>query len=98
MTYGSSDSVAASLRTGVGGRLNVDVRRNREYLPHATNKSGSCDVSHEAEVCYASGTLISFFFNSFVILTFSRMRVWKFQKFYNSYFIASPQLHENIKN
>ncbi|XP_011500917.1 PREDICTED: peroxidase-like [Ceratosolen solmsi marchali] len=53
--YGSSNNIAASLRAGVGGRLVVNVNKNREYLPHATNKSNSCDISNEAEICYASG-------------------------------------------
>ena len=55
LVYGSSDDVAASLRAGVGGRLNVDIRTNREWLPAATNKSAACDLDHEAQVCYMSG-------------------------------------------
>ncbi|OXU24803.1 hypothetical protein TSAR_007677, partial [Trichomalopsis sarcophagae] len=53
--YGSSDAVAASLRAGVGGRLITDVRGNREWLPQATNKSGTCDIYGDADVCYTSG-------------------------------------------
>nr|UCR61002.1 peroxidase [Aphelinus asychis] len=55
LIYGSSDQVAAGLRTGIGGRLITDVRGNREWLPKATNASASCDVFGETDVCYASG-------------------------------------------
>ncbi|XP_029047314.2 peroxidase [Osmia bicornis bicornis] len=55
LVYGSSDQVANSLRAGAGGRLNVDVRDNREWLPAATNKSQSCDNTDYDEVCYQAG-------------------------------------------
>ncbi|XP_043257437.1 peroxidase-like isoform X2 [Colletes gigas] len=55
LVYGSSDQVAASLRAGVGGRLNVDVRHNREWPPAATNKSQVCDTTEPDEVCYQTG-------------------------------------------
>ncbi|XP_043462136.1 peroxidase-like [Leptopilina heterotoma] len=52
LVYGSSNDVAASLRAGVGGRLVVEVRGNREWLPSAQNRS----ACHEgAQVCYRSG-------------------------------------------
>ncbi|XP_076625246.1 peroxidase [Colletes latitarsis] len=55
LVYGSSDQVAASLRAGVGGRLNVDVRHNREWPPAAANKSQVCDTTEPEEVCYQTG-------------------------------------------
>ncbi|XP_033333210.2 peroxidase [Megalopta genalis] len=55
LVYGSSDQVAASLRAGAGGRLNVDVRHGREWPPAATNKSQQCDTTGHEEVCYLTG-------------------------------------------
>ncbi|XP_031834050.1 peroxidase isoform X2 [Nomia melanderi] len=55
LVYGSNDRTAANLRAGVGGRLNVDVRNNREWPPAATNKSGTCDTVDPNEVCYQAG-------------------------------------------
>ncbi|XP_076294516.1 peroxidase [Lasioglossum baleicum] len=55
LVYGSSDQVAASLRAGAGGRLNVDVRHNREWPPAAANKSQSCEFVDPNEVCYQTG-------------------------------------------
>lgn len=55
LVYGSSDQVARSLRAGVGGRLNVDIRHNREWPPAAANKSEACDVTNPNEVCYQTG-------------------------------------------
>ncbi|XP_014230679.1 peroxidase [Trichogramma pretiosum] len=54
VVYGSDDETAARLRAGVGGRLVVDVRGNREWLPPADNRSAACDVSGQ-EVCYSAG-------------------------------------------
>ncbi|XP_011872591.1 PREDICTED: peroxidase-like isoform X2 [Vollenhovia emeryi] len=53
--YGSSDEVAASLRAGFGGRLNVELKRNREFPPTASNKTATCDTVYEFEPCYATG-------------------------------------------
>ncbi|XP_043797588.1 peroxidase isoform X1 [Apis laboriosa] len=55
LVYGSSDQVAANLRAGVNGRLRVDVRTNREWLPSAPNASESCDIVKPVEVCYLAG-------------------------------------------
>lgn len=57
MVYGSSDQVAANLRTGVNGRLRVDVRTNREWPPSAPNASESCDIMKPLEVCYLAGKI-----------------------------------------
>ncbi|KAJ8676078.1 hypothetical protein QAD02_011864 [Eretmocerus hayati] len=54
-TYGTTNEIAASLRARVGGRLITEVRGNREWLPSAANKSASCDIYGESDVCYASG-------------------------------------------
>ncbi|XP_033217653.1 peroxidase [Belonocnema kinseyi] len=53
LVYGASDQVAAGMRAGVGGRLTVDVRGNREWLPPSLNRTRDCDQS--AQVCYRSG-------------------------------------------
>lgn len=53
--YGSNDEVAASLRAGFGGRLNVDLKSNREFPPQAPNKTTMCDTMHEYETCYVTG-------------------------------------------
>lgn len=63
LVYGSSKDVAVSLRAGIGGRLNVDIRSNREWLPSATNKSGACDLDQEEQVCYAAGKYSMVYFN-----------------------------------
>ncbi|XP_046420327.1 peroxidase-like [Neodiprion fabricii] len=55
IVYGSDDQTAASLRAGIGGRLNVDVRNGREWPPAALNKSAICDVESDAEICYRTG-------------------------------------------
>lgn len=55
LVYGSSDEVATSLRAGFGGRLNVEVKNNREFPPPAANKSATCDTIYEFEPCYAAG-------------------------------------------
>lgn len=55
LVYGSSDQVAANLRAGDGGRLNVDIRQNRQWPPAAANKSQACDVTNANEVCYQTG-------------------------------------------
>lgn len=55
IVYGSSDEVAASLRAGFGGRLNVELKNNREFPPPASNKSAVCDTIYEFETCYAAG-------------------------------------------
>ena len=55
VVYGNSDNDIANLRARRGGRLRVDVRSNREWLPQTTNKTGTCDVQSEAEICYAAG-------------------------------------------
>ncbi|KAH0955585.1 hypothetical protein HN011_012119 [Eciton burchellii] len=55
LVYGSSDDVAASLRAGSGGRLNVDLKKSREFPPEASNKTAICDLVEESEPCYATG-------------------------------------------
>ncbi|XP_012141532.2 peroxidase [Megachile rotundata] len=55
LVYGSSDQTAAGLRAGVGGRLNVDVRHDREWPPAAMNKSQSCENMGDEGVCYQAG-------------------------------------------
>ncbi|KAK9306660.1 hypothetical protein QLX08_002738 [Tetragonisca angustula] len=55
LVYGSSDQLANSLRAGVGGRMVVDIRRNREWPPSAANKSATCDITSPNEVCYQAG-------------------------------------------
>lgn len=57
IVYGSNDQVAANLRAGVNGRLRVDVRTNREWLPSALNASESCDIVSPVEVCYLAGKI-----------------------------------------
>ncbi|XP_011136247.1 peroxidase isoform X1 [Harpegnathos saltator] len=57
LVYGSSDQVAASLRAGFGGRLNAELRNNREFPPTAANKSAICETMYEHEPCYATGDL-----------------------------------------
>ncbi|XP_012238866.1 peroxidase isoform X2 [Bombus impatiens] len=55
LVYGSSDQLATSLRAGVGGRMNVEIRRNREWPPMATNKSQLCETTDPNEICYQAG-------------------------------------------
>ncbi|XP_017753112.1 PREDICTED: peroxidase [Eufriesea mexicana] len=55
LVYGSSDQLATSLRAGVGGRLNVDIRHNKQWPPPAVNRSQTCDVTGPTEVCYQAG-------------------------------------------
>ncbi|RLU23752.1 hypothetical protein DMN91_003958 [Ooceraea biroi] len=55
IVYGSSNDVAASLRAGFGGRLNVEVRKNRQFPPQSQNKTAMCDLVYESEPCYATG-------------------------------------------
>ncbi|XP_012227189.1 peroxidase-like [Linepithema humile] len=57
IVYGSSDQVAASLRAGFGGRLNVELKNNREFPPSPPNKTAICDVLYEFEPCYATGDM-----------------------------------------
>lgn len=55
LVYGSDEDTARSLRTGSGGRLAVDIRNNRHWLPSAANKSASCNSNGAQDVCYAAG-------------------------------------------
>lgn len=55
LVYGSSDQVASSLRAGYGGRLNVDLKNNREFPPRVANKSATCETFYDHEPCYATG-------------------------------------------
>lgn len=55
IVYGPNDEVAASLRAGVGGRLIVELKQNREFPPPAPNKTAICDTIYEFEPCYATG-------------------------------------------
>ncbi|XP_020300497.1 peroxidase-like [Pseudomyrmex gracilis] len=55
LVYGSSDEIAANLRTGSGGRLNTELKNNREFPPSAPNKTAVCDMVYEFEPCYATG-------------------------------------------
>ncbi|KAL0125820.1 hypothetical protein PUN28_004702 [Cardiocondyla obscurior] len=55
IVYGLNDEAAANLRTGYGGRLEVELKNNREFPPSATNKSTVCDTVYEFESCYATG-------------------------------------------
>lgn len=55
LVYGPSDAVAASLRAGFGGRLNIELKNNREFPPSVSNKSATCDTIYEFEACYATG-------------------------------------------
>ncbi|CAL7938615.1 unnamed protein product [Xylocopa violacea] len=55
VVYGSTNEMAAILRAGVGGRLRVDVRYNREWPPSPTNKSSVCENRFQTEVCYVAG-------------------------------------------
>ncbi|XP_071641804.1 peroxidase isoform X1 [Temnothorax longispinosus] len=57
LVYGSSDEIAASLRAGFGGRLNVELKHNREFPPSAPNKTAICDTVYEFEPCYAAGDM-----------------------------------------
>lgn len=60
--YGSSDATALSLRAGIGGRLFVDVRGNRQWMPSAMNKSAFCDnIQSPYDVCYAAGECLIVF-------------------------------------
>lgn len=51
--YGSKDSVAKSLRTFNGGRLNVTVINGNEYLP--AGSEALCGTSSSNEFCFRSG-------------------------------------------
>ncbi|KAL6265623.1 hypothetical protein P5V15_002417 [Pogonomyrmex californicus] len=55
LVYGSNDEVAASLRAGFGGRLNVELKHNREFPPSAPNRTAICDTVYDFEPCYATG-------------------------------------------
>lgn len=55
LVYGSNDETAASLRAGFGGRLNVELKDNREFPPSAPNKTAVCDTVYDFEPCYATG-------------------------------------------
>ncbi|XP_039302383.1 peroxidase isoform X2 [Solenopsis invicta] len=55
LVYGSSNEVAASLRANFGGRLNVELKHNKEYPPSAPNRTTMCDTVYEFEPCYATG-------------------------------------------
>ncbi|XP_053983301.1 peroxidase-like isoform X1 [Hylaeus volcanicus] len=55
LVYGSGDQVAALLRAGSGGRLNVDVRNNREWPPAVPNKTDVCDTLNPNDICYQTG-------------------------------------------
>ncbi|CAK9801255.1 Pxd [Anthophora quadrimaculata] len=55
LVYGSSAQLAATLRAGIGGRMNVDIRQNREWPPAALNKSELCETMNPNEVCYQTG-------------------------------------------
>ncbi|XP_014475655.1 PREDICTED: peroxidase-like [Dinoponera quadriceps] len=57
LVYGSSDQVAASLRAGFGGRLNAELKNNREFPPPASNKSTVCEAMYEYEPCYVAGDI-----------------------------------------
>ncbi|XP_050457801.1 peroxidase-like isoform X2 [Cataglyphis hispanica] len=55
LVYGPSDQIAASLRAGFGGRLNIELKNNREFPPSVSNKSATCDTIYDFESCYATG-------------------------------------------
>lgn len=55
LVYGSNNEVAASLRAGFDGRLNVELKHNREFPPSVPNKTATCDTVYEFEPCYATG-------------------------------------------
>lgn len=54
LVYGSSDQMSSILRAGVRGRLNVEVRGNRQWPPSFSNKSLLCE-SKRHEPCYETG-------------------------------------------
>ncbi|XP_043490799.1 peroxidase-like [Polistes fuscatus] len=55
IVYGSTDQVANNVRARIAGRLRVDIRDNREWLPSAENKSAICNIDSQDEICYAAG-------------------------------------------
>ncbi|XP_015600700.1 peroxidase isoform X2 [Cephus cinctus] len=55
MIYGSNDQTVANLRAGIGGRMNVDIRNHRQWPPASNNKTGTCDIQSDNEVCYQAG-------------------------------------------
>lgn len=57
MVYGSDDQLAARLRAGIGGRMNVEIRYNKEWPPAAINKTDSCTIRSPEESCYQAGKL-----------------------------------------
>ncbi|XP_076249347.1 peroxidase [Calliopsis andreniformis] len=55
LVYGSSNEMTMSLRAGLGGRLNVDIRGNKQWPPQAVNKSQLCDITTPNDICYKTG-------------------------------------------
>ncbi|XP_015832935.2 peroxidase [Tribolium castaneum] len=55
IVYGNSDQINQQVRQFQGGRLRVEVRDGKEWLPRSTNASGVCSIQSPQEVCYLAG-------------------------------------------
>lgn len=55
IVYGNNNDVNRQVREFRGGRLRVDVRRGKEWLPRAANATASCSIQSPQEACYFAG-------------------------------------------
>lgn len=63
--YGSSDDVAAGLRSFINGKLRSDILRGgerkspvNEFCPQTNRTSLECETSTNSRVCFQAGMLI----------------------------------------
>lgn len=56
IVYGNTDQVNQQVRQFQGGRLRVDVRGGKQWLPRSLNSSGTCVGNRSPqEPCYLAG-------------------------------------------
>lgn len=59
--YGSSDTIAAGLRSFISGRLRSDILKNNqntqveEFCPQVNRTTLQCDSSTNSRVCFQAG-------------------------------------------
>lgn len=63
--YGSSDDVAAGLRSFMNGKLRSDIKKGGkqklyadEFCPQVVRNTLQCDTSPKSKICYMAGRLI----------------------------------------
>lgn len=55
LVYGSAETMALGLRTGIKGKMLTDIRNGKEWLPHHPNASTVCNIDSPNDVCYLAG-------------------------------------------